>query len=119
MQRFNFDNGGETVSLPAKFSVCPGCNGNGTELYGSMKGHAYTQAELSEDPDFIVDMLNGNYDVPCSRCKGLRVVPVMDVCSMSFEEKRAAVEVRHWSRYRSEQSAARERWIERGCFGDY
>lgn len=49
---------------------CDHCSGEGKHLYGSMKGHAYTQEEMDEDPDFREDMMEGKYDVSCQECDG-------------------------------------------------
>jgi hypothetical protein len=49
---------------------CVNCDCQGKHLYGSMKGHAYTQEDLSEDPELLPDMLDGKYDVSCEFCDG-------------------------------------------------
>lgn len=87
------DEDGNEVSftLPGKYEVCPSCGGTGTELYGSMKGYAYSADELAEDPDFAHDMMNGHYDVPCAGCKGKRVVMEPD-CSYLNAEQAAQLE---------------------------
>lgn len=65
------------VLLPSMRAVCPGCNGDGTELRGGLKGCVISDESLS-DPDFRQSYFGGDYDVACSECKGLRVVDVVD-----------------------------------------
>jgi predicted methyltransferase len=51
-------------------SECNNCDGQGKHLYGSMKGYAYSQEDMAEDPDFFEDMLEGKYDITCKFCDG-------------------------------------------------
>ena len=37
------------IALPAKYEVCPCCNGLGTMLNPAMRGHAYTEEEFAEE----------------------------------------------------------------------
>lgn len=67
----------ETLKLPAKYEVCPRCEGKGAHDHEAFS-NGLTHADFAEDPDFLEDYMRGCYDVPCSECKGLRVVPVID-----------------------------------------
>ncbi len=66
----------ETVHLPAKYEVCPDCKGEGKS---SAYLGAFTRDELDEMGDeFIDDYRAGNFDRPCERCAGNRVIAVVD-----------------------------------------
>lgn len=54
--------------------ICSRCSGTGKTLYGSLEGHAFTQSDLEEDPDFLEDMQNGKYNVQCGDCDGIGVI---------------------------------------------
>lgn len=68
----------ETVELPAKWEICPACDGCGTDrgrsvecdnCYGEPGG--FTSSEWAEqDDDFKRDYLAGVYDRPCPHCTG-------------------------------------------------
>jgi hypothetical protein len=49
---------------------CDNCSGAGKHLYGSLKGHCFTDDDISKDPDFFDDMREGKYDVTCNSCEG-------------------------------------------------
>lgn len=104
------------VQVPAKYRVCQCCSGSGTELYGSMKGYAYSADELNDDPDFAESIMQGNYDVPCESCKGQRVELEPDLQRLSPRQKRIVIS---WeaslSREARERQADRETyWAESG-----
>lgn len=64
------------VQLPAKYKVCGRCQGSGSHdcWEGGMTGD-----EMAEQgPEFIDDYLSGMYSVPCTTCRGQRVVLVVD-----------------------------------------
>jgi len=59
--------------------VCPACKGEGTHLTETLRGHAYTQADIEEMgyeefDEYMDDMRAGVYDQTCGTCNGLRVV---------------------------------------------
>jgi RecJ-like exonuclease len=77
------DDGEEGHELPAKFEVCPCCQGHGTHLAASLGGYAYTQEEFYESFSDEVDRAEyfkrgGIYDVLCEECRGRNVVLVVD-----------------------------------------
>ena len=67
----------EEIKLPAKYEVCPCCDGEGSVTNPSIG--AITGEEWHRDwsPDEQDDYLQGVYDVPCGECKGNRVVAVL------------------------------------------
>ena len=56
----------------SKYRVCPLCRGEGKTVHPAVS--VWTGADIAEDPDGFEGMLAGDYDVPCPRCNGLRVV---------------------------------------------
>lgn len=66
------------LSLPAKYEVCPRCDGRGVHDNPAFS-NGFTSDEMAEEgPEFVEDYMAGVYDVRCSECKGERVVPVPD-----------------------------------------
>ena len=45
-----YDDNGESImeTLPAKFIICPECEGHGSVLNPSMRNHAYSREEFDE-----------------------------------------------------------------------
>jgi hypothetical protein len=66
------------IDLPTRMEVCPDCDGHGTHVNESIDAHGIGSEEFAEDPDFKEAYYRGDYDVTCTVCKGLRVVPVVD-----------------------------------------
>lgn len=70
--------GEDEQEMPAKFAVCPSCDGRGTH---ALHGIAITADEWN-GPDWDDDSrdgyLNGRYDTTCEECAGRRVVLVPD-----------------------------------------
>lgn len=66
----------KTITIPAKYEVCPTCRGKGaTSNYLG----AFTQSRWDEmDEDWKEDYLKGNYDRHCEECNGQRVILVPD-----------------------------------------
>ena len=99
------------VELPGKYEVCPNCNGKGTQVNPAIDGHGLSVEDFAEDPDFEGAYFSGVYDIPCMKCGGKRVVPVVDVSKCSFAEKRLLVYQRRWdideANYRAEVAAER------------
>lgn len=81
--------------IPAKWEICDDCEGDGTVLRDGLRGVAFTQEEMNEDPDFAESYFSGAYDVPCQTCTGSGKVKVPD-------ERRAKPEV--LARYQQEQA---------------
>jgi hypothetical protein len=64
------------LSIPAKYEVCPDCEGEGTS---SAYLGAFTWDQIDElGDDFREDYFAGRYDRLCETCKGERVVPIPD-----------------------------------------
>ena len=79
------------ASLPAKYEVCPNCEGHGTHLHPSIRGYAYSREEFEEAfPDEYdkeqYRRRGGIYDVQCRKCDGKRVVAVSDITQCSPEQ---------------------------------
>lgn len=67
----------EPVQLPARYDVCPTCDGHGVKCtIGAMTGSGYGES-CYEDPQFAEDYRNGVYDAPCPECKGRRIITVV------------------------------------------
>ena len=108
-----------TVEMPARWVVCEECQGSGTELYGSLKGHAFTMDEMNEDPEFRENYFGGAYDVQCSRCKGRTTVPALYREGMTDEQKAMMethdrIDEAYWeAKYQDDRIASQERAM--GC----
>lgn len=69
------------VSFPAKWVICPDCEGCATDRGRSVEcdGGGFTASEWADqDEDFREDYMAGRYDQPCSYCKGLGRVQEID-----------------------------------------
>ncbi len=97
----------ETLTVPAKFVVCEVCDGKGTHVNPSIDSHGISSEEFAEDPDFFEDYRSGVYDVACSSCGGLRVVP--EVSDDASKDDQARIEKHLEDFFASE----REQYIER------
>lgn len=87
------------VELPAKYVVCPRCEGCGSHVNPSIDGNGLTREDFDEDPDFKESYFRGDYDVTCYECKGQRVVAVVDPKRCGKQHLRA---------YRQQQREAAE-----------
>jgi hypothetical protein len=77
-------------TFPAKYEVCPDCNGYGTHLNESMRNHAYSEEEFADFSEYEKEQYferGGIYDVTCLKCKGKRVVKAIDEDSLNSEQK--------------------------------
>lgn len=72
-------------SVPARFDVCPSCEGRGKYVNPSVDSQGLSAEELLDDPSFAEDYFRGAYDVICEDCKGERVVPVPDEEDMTLD----------------------------------
>jgi hypothetical protein len=116
-RKFTLRYADQVVEVPGRFEVCSKCQGEGTQLYGSLDGLAIPAEHFAEDPDFAEDYFGGRYDVQCSLCNGKRVELVPDVENMTFGEKRHYV---RWlkseaRRLQEEYDDRMTRWYESGC----
>jgi hypothetical protein len=60
--------------MPAKYQVCPVCDGEGKTVNPDIDSHGLTREDFDEDPDFAEDYRSGLYDITCRACSGQRVV---------------------------------------------
>jgi hypothetical protein len=89
--------------LPAKFEVCPTCEGKGSHVNPSIDSHGISREEFDADPEFEEAYFAGRYDVTCHECKGQRVVLVVDESKLNASQKDLYAE---WQ----EQEACHARW---------
>jgi RecJ-like exonuclease len=104
----NDDGEEEVFEVPAKFELCPGCQGKGTCVNPDIDRGGLSREDFEEDPDFEREYHSGFYDIDCPECYGRRVVPVADEsrCAPGLYEK--------WLQSESDADLdARERLIER------
>lgn len=73
----------ETITVPARFEVCPSCQGRGSYVNPSIDAHGLSREDFDEDPDFAESYFSGQYDVECRDCNGARVVPVPDESNLT------------------------------------
>jgi len=66
------------ATFPAKYEVCNLCHGKGKHVNPSIDADGISAEEFYEDPEFAEEYMSGTYDVPCYRCEGTRVEPVID-----------------------------------------
>lgn len=72
---------GIDVTLPARWVVCPACDGGGTDRGRSVEcdGGGFTASEWAEqDEEFREDYMAGRYDRECSTCKGRTTIQEID-----------------------------------------
>ena len=105
----------DPVTVPARFEVCPDCEGDGSVLIAAIREHAYSREEFEEsfpdDEDREAYFCPGSYlHEPCPTCEGRRVAEVPDVSRMTFAQKRATVawrrEERDHANYERERAHA-------------
>lgn len=65
------------LDLPAKYIVCPRCEGAGKHVNPSIDGQGLSPEDL-EDPEFAEAYFSGHYDIECEECLGNRVKLVVD-----------------------------------------
>ena len=79
------------IELPAKYIVCPKCEGHGTHLIPSIGEHAYSEEEFAEafDDEGRSEYFKrgGIYDVKCTVCKGERVALTVDEDACKSEDE--------------------------------
>jgi hypothetical protein len=76
----NADDEEEVVTLPSKWCICGGCNGDGTSsaYLGAITMSDREPGGSWEDPDEFRDYMSGAYDRECERCIGTGKVRVVD-----------------------------------------
>jgi uncharacterized protein YrzB (UPF0473 family) len=80
------DEDGNEVELPAKFIVCPRCEGKGVHDHPAFS-NGLTQEDF-DDQDFKEEYFRGTYDVACTECKGERVVPAPIEDKLNEQQKK-------------------------------
>lgn len=109
------------VQLPAKYKVCPDCEGEGRVLTEAIRHHAYSREDMDEDPDFMEEYLKGGhgiYGVECPTCQGRTTVLIPDV------SRARPAHLKLYNRLREEQDRQiredhRTYLMECGIYGDY
>lgn len=71
-----YDEDGNELLVPARFEVCPQCEGMGTT--SDHIGVFFPDDEYLQDEDFRDAYFDGRFDRPCPECSGSRVVLVAD-----------------------------------------
>lgn len=69
------------LMLPARWVVCPACEGGGTDRGASVEcdGGGFTASEWAEqDEEFREDYMAGRYDRECNVCHGRTTVMEID-----------------------------------------
>lgn len=87
-----------SIMVPSKNQMCDVCEGNGM-IDNPAFSNGITQSDREDmgEEDFQ-SYMDGRYDVRCDCCGGNRVIQVMDVSRMTYEQKRFAVKVRQHDR---------------------
>ena len=105
-------NDGSEKELEMKWAVCSVCRGEGKHVNPAIDAGGLNAGMIDDDPEFLEDYMGGVYDVPCNRCSGKRVVPVVDWDALSEDESKA-----YKKQLRSEWEDEQERLseIRMGC----
>ncbi|MEN6620820.1 MAG: hypothetical protein ABFD50_04670 [Smithella sp.] len=105
--------------LPHEFQLCPVCKGKGTHVNYNIG--AITQEEFDNDPQFYEDYRNGVYDVECERCKGLRVIEVVNKRALNSKQKEIFARYQEMEKDRKEfdQEWASEIRMQNAMGGDW
>jgi RecJ-like exonuclease len=94
------------IRIPSRFEVCDRCRGEGT--HDCFEGGMTTSEMHEQGGEFIEDYFAGHYSVPCTECKGKRVVAVIDE-RRATPEQLAAYETHLDDMYEDRAMAAAER----------
>lgn len=74
----------------SKKEVCHQCKGEGSHVNPNIDGNGLTVQDFDElGSDFKENYMNGSYDITCDLCKGKRVIDVVDLESLSDEDREA------------------------------
>ena len=74
-------------SMPSDTVVCPRCRGRGSHVSPAIDGDGFTGEEWAEmDEDFKESYWNGNFDVVCSVCNGLRITAKIATDRLNAEQ---------------------------------
>ena len=94
------------MNMPAHYEVCGRCRGNGKHSDPAIDGNGLPQEMIDDDPEFLGDYMEGRYDITCTECNGLRVVPVVDFKACTMTQKKALVRTREYRSFEIEQRRA-------------
>jgi hypothetical protein len=94
--------------VPAYFIVCGTCDGKGSHVNPSIDSHGLSREDFDEDPDFAESYFAGHYDVPCHECHGRRVVPDVNLDTLSPAQRKRVEDVQD-SFYREQRELEWER----------
>lgn len=84
-----WDDEGAPHWIFGKYIVCSTCRGKGSHVNSAIDGNGITESEILElGDDFMVDYMDGLYDVPCTDCEGIRVVLTIDRDACTIQECR-------------------------------
>ena len=82
-----------TIVVPACYEVCGDCRGTGTHVHPAIDGNGITSSEWAEwDQDDRETYMTGGYDVTCTGCGGVRVVPEVDEAAIHDDALNARYE---------------------------
>lgn len=118
VQAFNGEIDVGEVRLPAKYEVCGRCAGRGVHDHPAFSNGITSDEWHSPDWDdeSRESYMRGDYDVPCSVCRGQRVVLVPDEDAFNAEQRAAwAAEQQLQAAMAAEAASERIlRWHENG-----
>lgn len=86
------DLGVHRYEVPARFVVCPSCDGKGSHVNPAIDCGGLSREDFDDDPDFEEGYVSGNYDVQCYTCHGKRVIAVANegACTTPAQKKALA-----------------------------
>lgn len=84
----------DVATFPAKWGLCPECEGRGTVVAPGIDDQGLTHEDLASDPDFAEDYFRGRYDVTCPECRGRTTVLVVDEDALTPEQEDLLTEVK-------------------------
>ena len=109
---YGYDENGEKLffSAPAHYVVCWRCHGTGKHDHPAFSdGISQDEMWHEWDHEMREDYFNGVYDVPCSVCNGVRVVPDYDFEALPPEIQTQLEELWAEQRYEAAMRAAENR----------
>lgn len=78
------------TEIPQEWEICPSCSGEGTTIARSLKGIAFSEEDLAEDPEFAHNMANGAYNESCPECNGTgKILVPIAYEQLNNEQKKA------------------------------
>lgn len=80
-------NNWEEDRVPARYEVCPNCQGEGKTVNPSIDAGGIPGYVFQNDPEFAENYFGGVYDVKCAECNGDRVVLVLNTEVATEEQK--------------------------------